>query len=426
MSLFTKLAASAVISALLLIGGIWTGEKLNTVTVTSSPSFGAFTPVGAQQTTLSGSGVIATATTIPVTSFKTPDGRALTMSMFGQIGYAVLDPNSPTQIEDITFSGITQNANGTASLTGVSRGMDFVSPYLASTTLAKAHAGGAYLILSNTAGFYGQQFLFANNVSTSSATLIFGSTTQPMYDGNPAVWSSPLSLVDKAYVDSGVLNGAATSTFANQGLVWLATLPQVAAGTASSTTGSPLVIPTKNATSTPYSGTPAGYIPATASGGKISQLFLDIFTTANIWTAQNTFSGLFATNASSTNATTTVISATIASTTNLVASTKVTFPSNCTNCTITAVTSTTTTFAAPTTAAIVSGTVFCVSPKLVAGGGVSGIPTSQGGTSGSWTLLEASYPSSASAWTATVECHIDNTAGCSSGTITVYALCVNP
>lgn len=146
----------------------------------------SFTPVQASQFTLAGAGVTSSQTTIPLTSFKLPDPNKtpITMSMFGSIGYAVLEPQS-SRIENVTFTGVIQNSNGTATLTGVSRGISFYTPYNASTTLALSHAGGAYLILTNSAAFYGKEFLFANSVSTSTAPLIFSSTTPPRYDFNP-------------------------------------------------------------------------------------------------------------------------------------------------------------------------------------------------------------------------------------------------
>lgn len=288
MTLFIKLAASAVISALLVLGGIWTGENLNTVTVTSSPTFGStFSPVGAQQTTLSGSGVVANATSIPLTSFKTPDGRALVMSMFGTIGYAVIDPNSPNQIEDITFGGITQNANGTAVLTGVSRGMDFVTPYLASSTLARAHAGGSFLILSNTAGFYGQQFLFANGAGTSTVGIVMSSTSPPRYDAEP-IWANftTEALASVAYVNSVVAAGAANASETVKGIVQLATAAQAALGTSLGSTGARLDLPASLATSTPGVQV-TNVIPVTGTNEKLSQAFLDLtqnFNVTGMWT----------------------------------------------------------------------------------------------------------------------------------------------
>lgn len=302
MTLFLKLAASAIISALLLVGGIFTGKKLSPQVASSQVSFGSFSPVQGSTYSLQGAGVTATQNTIPLTSFTTPDGRAITMSMFGSIGYGTLEPNTNSKIEDITFTGVTQNPNGTAVLTGVTRGNDFVTPYVASTTLAKAHAGGSYFILSNTAGFYGQQFLFANNTSTSSATLVFSSTTPPRYDADP-IWGNftTEALASIAYVNSVVAAGAANASESVKGIVQLATAAQAALGTSLGSTGARLALGNNLATSTPYnSGT--NVVPVTGTNEKLSQSFWDL-------TVQYIFSGGILNTASSTNTATTSIAA---------------------------------------------------------------------------------------------------------------------
>lgn len=304
-SLFKVLSITAFIGVLLGIGYVTTRPEVKTQT----QSFGSFTPVGGQTYTLSGAGINSSATSITLNSFTTPDGRALAMSMFGSIGYAVIDPNSPTKIEDVTFTGITQNANGTAVLTGVSRGMDFVSPYAASTSLAYSHSGGAYLILSNSAGFYGQQFLFSNNLGSSTAIITFSPTAPPQYypsvgaQATGGINSTSSEFASIAYVQQTAISGAVNATTLAKGIIQLATAAQAAAGTALGSTGASLVPSNSLFTSTPSATT---IIPVTSSVGKLAQGFLDIFTTQNTWTAQNIFSGLFATNATSTNATSTV------------------------------------------------------------------------------------------------------------------------
>lgn len=285
MNLFLKLVGSALVSAVLLVGGIFAGEKIYQPEATQS--FGSFSPVQGQTYTLQGAGVTATQNTIPLASFTTPDGRAITMSMFGAIGYGTLEPNTTSKIEDITFSGITQNTNGTAILTGVTRGNDFVTPYAATPSLAKAHAGGSYFILSNTAGFYGQQFLFANNAASSTATITFSNTAPPFYYPGPGLQSTGTfnattsEFASVAYVNGVVAAGAANATAAVKGIVQLATAVQAAAGTALGSTGASLVAPNSLFNATQSATT---IVPVTNTSGKISQLFLDL-------TADFSFSG---------------------------------------------------------------------------------------------------------------------------------------
>ncbi|MGH7249362.1 MAG: hypothetical protein ACREGC_00125, partial [Minisyncoccia bacterium] len=73
--------------------------------------------VQAQAFILAGAGVILGDTTVDLSSFEGIDGIALTMADFGTKGFATLEPNSGTQEEQISFTGVTQNINGTATLT---------------------------------------------------------------------------------------------------------------------------------------------------------------------------------------------------------------------------------------------------------------------------------------------------------------------
>lgn len=157
-------------------------------------------PVGGYQYYLAGAGVTSSATTIQLTSFKTPDGRNITMSMFGGIGYGALDPQTTSKIENITFTGVTQNSNGTALLTGVTRGVDFVTPYAASSTLRRSHTGGSTFILTNTASYYGEQFGMVNNPSVVTDYWTF---PEPISPSNPTT---------KNYVDNLVNGGTITSS----------------------------------------------------------------------------------------------------------------------------------------------------------------------------------------------------------------------
>jgi len=121
-----------------------------------------FKYVQAQNFALAGAGAIAGANTIILKSFKAIDGVTdLTMTDFGTLGFATIEPGNGTQEEQISFTGVTQNANGTATLTGVSTVL-FVNPYTATAGLAKTHPGSATFIITNTAGFY-DQFTARNN-----------------------------------------------------------------------------------------------------------------------------------------------------------------------------------------------------------------------------------------------------------------------
>ncbi len=123
-----------------------------------------FKYVQVQDFSLAGAGGIAGATSLTLKSFKTIDGALLTMTDFGSIGFGTLEPGNGIQEEQISFTGVVQNANGTATLTGV-KSVLFVNPYTATTGLAKTHAGSTPFIISNTSGFY-DQFTAKNNDET--------------------------------------------------------------------------------------------------------------------------------------------------------------------------------------------------------------------------------------------------------------------
>lgn len=215
-------------------------------------------PFGGTQYYLSGAGITSSSNTVQLTSFKTPDGRLVTMSMFGTIGYGALDPQTTAKIEDISFTGITQNANGTATLTGVSRGLDFVYPYLASTTLSYSHSGGATFIITNTAGFYYNEFAMQNNSNVN---------TYPV---------ASTSVATKGYVDQVAFSGSgaiAASTI-NRGYVQIATQAQVAASTNLGSTGAVVVVAASTATSTHNYQTDSNVIPVTNTNGQIDPLFI--------------------------------------------------------------------------------------------------------------------------------------------------------
>ena len=106
-----------------------------------------------QPFSLAGAGAVVGDTSLILKSFKDIDGVLLTMADFGSIGFGTISPGNGTLEEQISFAGITQNANGTATLTTVKSVM-FKAPYTQSTGLSKTHAGSTPFVISNTAGFY--------------------------------------------------------------------------------------------------------------------------------------------------------------------------------------------------------------------------------------------------------------------------------
>lgn len=126
--------------------------------------------IQAQSFTLSAAGASSGATSITLQSFLLSDGvTPITTTMLGDQCYATLEPNNGTQEEAFQFTGVTQNSNGTATLTGVST-LGFVYPYTATSGLAKSHAGGVTVVLTNDAALYGNIISYINGVVASGAS----------------------------------------------------------------------------------------------------------------------------------------------------------------------------------------------------------------------------------------------------------------
>lgn len=262
-----------------------------------TPSFGAFGPSGGGTYRL-GQSIGTSDTSIKLSSFKEPTSNIpYTMSYLNSAtGYGTLSPQSSIS-EFISFSGITQNSDGSAVLTGVTRGLSRTpagSSCVASTTLATSHAGQSIFILSNSPCFYAEYAVKQNN-ETISGTWTFNTASPPQYSAGYT--ASGNQFVSFAQLSATAIQGAPTSTFSALGLVRLATSLQVGSSTASSTNGlqggSPLVIPSKFSTTTPgilCTGGVWNCIPVAQVSGKIAQAWLDL-TAAFTWTGTHIFSG---------------------------------------------------------------------------------------------------------------------------------------
>ena len=269
----------------------------------SQPSIvaGSFTPVQGKSMTLAGAGISSSATTVTLSSATLPDPNAtpILMSMFGAIGYGVFEPQS-SKIENFSFTGITQNANGSATLTGVSRGLSFYSPYAASTTLQISHAGGSNVILSNSAAFYGQQFALLNTNESITGTWTFASTAPPKYDYNPTFGAlASTTLASKGYVDASMAAGAVPITTNNAGIGILATALQAASSTATGVYNAITynkILAASYATDTPNTGTRTSDVLMSDLTGYLTQGWLNLtklftFTGGLTSTATTTLAG---------------------------------------------------------------------------------------------------------------------------------------
>lgn len=196
--------------------------------------------VQAQYFTLAGAGPILGDTTVTLTSMLQIDGvTELTMTDFGSKGFATIEPGSGTREEQISFTGITQNANGTATLTGVSN-VSFVSPYTETSGLSKSHPGGVFLIITNTSGFY-NRFTAINNDETITGLWNFPNNgNTPTLGTVYAAPTTDLQVASKKYIDDIAISGAPNATTSVKGIIQLATQAQVDAKTATGSTGASL------------------------------------------------------------------------------------------------------------------------------------------------------------------------------------------
>lgn len=225
--------------------------------------------VQAQSFSLAGSGVSITDTTMILTSLKDPDGNNITMTDIGSKGWMTIEPNSSDREEQISFTGITQNADGTATITGI-KNVLFKAPYTETSGFLKSHPGGVKAVISNTAGF-----LDAMSSKKNDET-IEGTWTFPDADANRARISSDTdTLVAEAFVTLGQLSRQAISGASNasetvKGIIELATATEAAAGTSSGATGARLVAPNSLVNET---SSATRIIPITNASGKLSSGF---------------------------------------------------------------------------------------------------------------------------------------------------------
>lgn len=226
------------------------------------------------------SGITSSQSTLPLVSFKFPVSDNEITLPSGEIGYGTVEPGSATNKEFISYTGITQNSDGSATLTGLTRGLDFqTSDETASTTLQKAHSGGSQFILSDSPQFF-TQFWRLNTNATSTAILSFSSTTVPRYDENP-IWANVASttLTTKGYADDLAIAGAPDASQTVKGIVETATQLEVASSTSAGGTTANLFIRNIYSTTTPdlsAGNRPNNYIPVSNSDGKLDLTWLDL------------------------------------------------------------------------------------------------------------------------------------------------------
>lgn len=207
----------------------------------------AVQPIAGTTYTLSGSGLSSSATSIVLSSLTIPQtGQKIQDSDLSDTFYVTIEPGNRTRQEVSSCTTVVQNSNGTATLSGCSRGLAPITPYTASTTLQFAHSGGASLIFSDPPQLFNQYPAKAND-ETITGTWTF--TNFPVTPSNTPATETVLGTVE------------------------LATGAEAAATTLSGTVGR-LALPTSISTSTYNAQTAPNVVVVTKTNGTIDSSFL--------------------------------------------------------------------------------------------------------------------------------------------------------
>lgn len=205
---------SLILVTLLSVGAGYFGSEIRQNQIrqeTEEVTLGAFNPTGGGTYRLKNS-ISSTASSITLTSFKEPVSQTpYTMTYLNTtIMYGTIEPLNPDKSEFVSFTGITQNSDGTATLTGVSRGLARSYPYTASTTHAQTHPGQSIFILSDTPQLF-NTYLNAADTETITGDWTYASTSAPSYDARWNIATSSLDLVYADWVGDNYLEHASTS-----------------------------------------------------------------------------------------------------------------------------------------------------------------------------------------------------------------------
>ena len=236
-----------------------------------SQNLGAFNPAGGLTYRLQTSAG-STDTSIRLSSFLNRSGLPLTMSLLNtSVGYGTLDPQNPTRSEFISFTGITQNSDGTAILTGVTRGRSDIYPFTASTTQRLAHSGQSIFILSDSPQLFGEYSVkqnaetisglwthsggilttasstFTSTLTSTGSTYLpniasstFTGPTQALSTITVPYSSASSSAASVGYVNATAVAGAPNASTVQKGIVEEATIPEINSAADTGGTGAKL------------------------------------------------------------------------------------------------------------------------------------------------------------------------------------------
>ena len=201
-------------------------------------------PAGSGVYTLSGS-ISSTATSITLSSFTEPvSGTVYTMANLNtDIAYGTIAPKTDNS-EFISFTGITANVDGSATLTGVTRGLAKKYPFTTSSTFKLPHPGQSQFILSDAPQVF-EKYVTLENAETITGLKTFpagGNASAPVSGASYTAPTNDLEYASKKYVDDIAIAGAPDASTTVKGIVEEATQAEVDAGTAAGGTSARLFI----------------------------------------------------------------------------------------------------------------------------------------------------------------------------------------
>jgi hypothetical protein len=207
-------------------------------------NLGAFRPsnyVGKLLTRLDEGGVEATFKTTPD---EAADGTGLSTAKLGDFIVFTINPGADNE-EKISVSAVATSSDQ-ATWTIINRGLSFTENAVI-TANKNQHSIGETVIISNDDHYLSQQFV---DIDTQSQNIVGLKTFNTVLPTSSLNATTSEQFVTKAVLDATAVQGVATSTETNGGIVELGTLAEQSTGF-SGGANKPTVLQTKNSTSSP-------------------------------------------------------------------------------------------------------------------------------------------------------------------------------
>lgn len=193
-----------------------------------------FHPAGAGTYALNSS-IGSTDTSVTLSSFLEPvSGTPYTMVLLNtDIAYGTIAPRTSSS-EFISFTGITQNADGTATLTGVTRGLAKKYPFTTSVTFKLPHSGQSVFILSDSPQVF-EKYSVLENTETITGLKTF--TQSPLVPGG----ATGSQAINADQLAAAVFSGASDTSTTVTGITRSSVSSDTTIGTFTVTIASPAV-----------------------------------------------------------------------------------------------------------------------------------------------------------------------------------------